>query len=301
MKKLKTKLKFKKILLLLIVWFLIYKFIKRSDLIGVIQRALPSGEGGLLAGMVWGEKGLISRDLYTMLKNTGLVHIVVVSGANLMIIGRGIIESLAKLLGRKMAIVAGGGIILIYVNLVGWQIPVVRAVLFLAIYYWAQMLGRQFRSGRALFLVVLIMFLADFKIFTEISFWLSVAAFLGVLLSREEGAIMSTIWVSLFILPILSIFFGKISLLTPVINLGVLFLVEAITIIGFWGSLIGLLWEGMGRVILSLSYPMLRYLIEVVAVTGKWSWTQLNFQFNWMMLVGWYLIIGVYWDERKKI
>lgn len=301
MKKLKKKLKFKKIFLLLIVWFLIYKFIKRLDLIEIIQRALPSGEGSLMAGMIWGEKGLISKDLYNLLKNTGLVHIVVVSGANLMIIGKGIIESLAKCLGRKMAIVAGGGIILIYVNLVGWQIPVVRAVLFLAIYYWAQMLGRQFRSGRALFLVVLIMFLADFKIFTEISFWLSVAAFLGVLLSREEGAIMSTIWVSLFILPILSIFFGKISLLTPVINLGVLFLVEAITIIGFWGSLIGLLWEGMGRVILSLSYPMLRYLIEVVAVTGKWSWAQLNFQFNWMMLVGWYLIIGVYWDERKKI
>jgi hypothetical protein len=46
---------------------------------------------------------------------------------------------------------------------------------------------------------------------------------------------------------------------------------------------------------------MLRYLIEVVEVTGKWSWAQLNFQFNWMMLLGWYLIIGVYWYERKKI
>lgn len=301
MKKLKTKLKFEKIFLLLIVWILIYKFIKRSDLIEIIQRALPSGEGSLMAGMIWGERGLISKDLYNLLKNMGLIHIVVVSGANLMIIGRGMIEGLAKYLGRKMAIVAGGGIILIYVNLVGWQIPVVRAVLFLAIFYWAQMLGRQFRSGRALFLVVLIMFLADFKIFTEISFWLSVAAFLGVLLSQKEGMVKSTIWVSLFVLPILSIFFGKISLLTPVINLGVLFLVEAITIIGFWGSLMGLLWEGIGKVVLSLSYPMLRYLIEVVEVMGKWSWAQLNFQFNWLMLVGWYLIIGVYWYEKNKI
>lgn len=301
MKKLKTKLKFEKIFLLLIVWILIYKFIKRSDLIEIIQRALPSGEGSLMAGMIWGERGLISKDLYNLLKNMGLIHIVVVSGANLMIIGRGMIEGLAKYLGRKMAIVAGGGIILIYVNLVGWQIPVVRAVLFLAIFYWAQMLGRQFRSGRALFLVVLIMFLADFKIFTEISFWLSVATFLGVLLSQKEGMVKSTIWVSLFVLPILSIFFGKISLLTPVINLGVLFLVEAITIIGFWGSLMGLLWEGIGKVVLSLSYPMLRYLIEVVEVMGKWSWAQLNFQFNWLMLVGWYLIIGVYWYEKNKI
>ncbi len=301
MKKLKTKLKFKELILLLIVWVLIYKFIKRSDLIGVIQRALPPAEAGLLAGMVWGEKGLISRDLYNLLINTGLVHIVVVSGTNLMIIGRGIIENLAKLLGRKMAIVGGGGIVILYVNLVGWQIPVVRAVLFLAIYYWAQLLGRQFKSSRALFLVVLIMFLADFKVFKEISFWLSVAAFLGVLLSQKEGVVKSTIWVSVFILPILSIFFGKISLLTPVINFGVLFLVELITIIGFVGSLIGLLWSGMGRLILSLSYPMLRYLIEVVRVAGKWSWAEFNFQFNWLMLVGWYLVIGTYWYEKKKI
>ncbi|HPR99513.1 MAG TPA: ComEC/Rec2 family competence protein [Candidatus Woesebacteria bacterium] len=300
MKKLKIKLKFKEIICLLIIWFLIYKFIKRSDLIGVIQRALPSGEAGLLAGMVWGEKGLISRDLDDLLKNTGLVHIVVVSGANLMIIGRGIIESLAKLIGRKMAIIGGGGIVLLYVNLVGWQIPVVRAVLFLAIYYWAQMLGRQFKASRALFLVILVMFLADFKIFTEISFWLSVTAFLGVLLSQEEGVIKSTIWVSLFILPILSIFFGTVSVLTPIINLGVLFLVEIITIIGFLGSIIGLLWDGLGKIGLSVSYPMLRYLIEIVEVVGKWEWGVVNFQFNWWILSGWYLLIGGYWYEKKK-
>ena len=301
MKKLEKKLKFNEIGLLLLVWFLIYKFIKRSDLIGVIQEALPSGEAGLLAGMVWGEKGLISRELNNLLKNTGLVHIVVVSGANLMIIGKGIIESLAKIVGRKMAIVSGGGIVLIYVNLVGWQIPVVRAVLFLTIYYWAQMLGRQFNSSRALLLVVLIMFLADFTIFGEISFWLSVAAFLGVLLSQGEGVIKSTIWVSIFILPILSIFFGKISLLTPMINLGVLFLVQMITIVGFVGSLIGLLWKGPGEIILTISYPMLRYLIEVVTMTGKWRWAELSFQFNWMMLIGWYLVVGAYWYEKKKI
>lgn len=301
MKKLEKKLKYKEIGLLLIVWFLIYKFIKRSDLIGVIQGALPSREGALLAGMVWGEKGLISRDLYNLLKNTGLVHIVVVSGANLMIIGRGIIESLAKLVGRKMAIIGGGGIVIIYVNLAEWQIPVVRAVLFLAIYYWAQMLGRQFKSSRALFLVVLIMFLADFKIFGEISFWLSVAAFSGVLLSRGEGVVKSTIWVSIFILPILSMFFGTVSLLTPLINLGVLFLVEMITILGFLGSVIGLMWKSLGGMILGASYPMLRYLIEIVEVAGKWQWGVVNFQFNWWMLWGWYLVIGAYWYEKKKI
>jgi len=301
MKKLKIRSRFKEALLLLGIWFLIYKFIKRSDLIEVIQKSLPSDEGSLMAGMVWGEKGLISKDLYSLLLGSGLIHLVVVSGANLTIVGKNIIENLAAYLGRKRAIIYGGLLILIYINLSGWQIPVIRAGLFLMIYYWSQILGRQFRGGRALIVVVLIMFLANFKILKEVSFWLSVAAFLGLLLSGKEGGFKNTIWVSLFILPILSINFGTINLISPFVNILVLFLVQATTMIGFIGSLVGLLWRGSGRFILSLSYPMLRYLIEVVEMTGKWQWAQLNFQFNWMILIGWYLVIGAYWYGKKKI
>ena len=278
---------------------MIYKFINKHDLIWVMQRSLPSREAGLLSGMVWGEKGEISNGFYKLLKDTGLVHIVVVSGANLMIIGKSLIENLSKLLGRKMAIIGGGGVILIYVNLVGWQIPVVRAVLFLGIYYLAQILGRQFKTERAIIFVGLIMVLADFKIISDISFWLSMAAFLGVLLSQKEGVFRNTIWVSLFVLPILSMSFGKISLLSPITNMGVFFLVEALTVIGFMGSLLGLLCQSLGRIFLMISYPLLRYLIEIVEGMGKIGGV-VSFQFNWWMLIGWYLILGAYWYEKNK-
>lgn len=299
MKKLWIKLNYKLLIVWFIFWFLIYKFINKSDLIWVIQNSLPSREAGLLSGMVWGEKGEITGELYKLLKDTGLVHIVVVSGANLMIIGKSLIENLAKILGRKMAIIGGGGIILIYVNLVGWQVPVIRAVLFLGIYYWAQVIGRQFKAGRAIFFVGLMMILADFKVISDISFWLSMMAFLGVLLSQKEGFFRNTIWVSLFVLPILSMSFGKISLLSPITNMGVFFLVETLTVIGFVGSLLGLLCQALGKLFLMMSYPLLRYLIEIVEGVGKIGGV-VNFQFNWWMLVGWYLIIGGYWYEKRK-
>ncbi|MBU1117491.1 ComEC/Rec2 family competence protein, partial [Patescibacteria group bacterium] len=110
---------------------------------------MPTRESGLLMGMVWGEKSGLPKGLYELLINTGLIHIVVVSGANLMIVARSLVETLAKYVGRKSAIIGGGGIVLFYVNLVGWQIPVVRALLFLGIYYLAQLLGRRFRADRA--------------------------------------------------------------------------------------------------------------------------------------------------------
>ena len=293
MKKLWTRLRYKQLFGCFVIWFLIYKFINKSDLIRVIQSSLPSREAGLISGMVWGEKGGISGDLYRMLRDTGLVHIVVVSGANLMIIGKCLIENLAKLLGRKMAIVGGGGVILLYVNLVGWQIPVIRAVLFLALYYLAQILGRQFKVGRAIFFVALLMFLADFKVINDISFWLSMAAFFGVLLSQKEGVLKNTIWVSLFVLPILSMYFGRVSILSPITNMGVFFLVEILTVIGFMGSLLGLVSQILGKLVLMISYPFLRYLIEIVEGIGKIGGV-INFQFNWWMLIGWYLIVGAY-------
>jgi predicted membrane metal-binding protein len=162
------------------------------------------------------------------------------------------------------------------------------------------MLGRQFKIGRAILMVGLVMALADFGVLSDVSFWLSMAAFIAVVLNQKNGVFKNTLWVSLFVLPILSINFGTISLITPLTNFGVLFLVEILTIIGFIGSLIGLLWQGLGGVILASSYPLLRYLIEIVERVGKIGGV-VNFQFNWWMLIGWYLVLGGYWYEKKKI
>lgn len=299
MKRLWAKLKYRNWIILFVVWFFLYKFLRRADLVEVIQSALPLREAGLLAGMVWGEKGGISSDFYSLLKNSGLVHVVVVSGANLMIIGKSFIENLAKVIGRRMAIIGGGGMVLIYVNLVGWQIPVIRAVLFLGIFYWSQLLGRQFKPWRALLVVGLLMILADFKVLGNVSFWLSMAAFIAIVLNKGKGMLNNTIWVSIFVLPILSMSFGTISLMTPVTNVLVLFLVEFLTIIGFIGSILGLIWIELGKVVLVFSYPLLRYLIEVVEYTGGVGGV-LSFQFNWVMLIGWYLVVCRYWYEKEK-
>lgn len=299
MRRLSIKLKYRNWLIVFIIWFLIYFFIKKVDLISVLMKSLPSREAGLLTGMVWGEKVGISKDFYILLKNSGLIHMVVVSGANLMIIGKSFIENLAKIVGRKMAIVGGGGIILLYVNLVGWQIPVIRALLFLGIYYWSQMLGRYFCSWRAVLCVGMLMILADMSVLKDVSFWLSMLAFVAVVLNQKRGILMNTIWVSIFILPILSLYFGQISLITPITNLLVLFLVELLTILGFLGSILGLLWLNLGKILILICYPFLRYLIEIVEFSGGVGGV-INFQFNWPMLIGWYLMIGGYWYEKEK-
>ena len=130
----------KNILVLIVVamiGLLMYKFVKKDILIYVINRSLPGTEAGLLNGMLWGDKTGFSKDFYNQLKNSGLVHLVVVSGSNMILVFKGMVENLAKLLGRKKVIAVGFLVALFYLQIVGWEIPVVRALILVSVMYWA--------------------------------------------------------------------------------------------------------------------------------------------------------------------
>ena len=271
--------------------FLFYKFINKSSLIQVIYDSLPNKEAGLLNGMLWGDKTGFGKDFWNQLKNSGLVHLVVVSGTNMILVFRGVIENLAKVLGRKRAIGAGFLIALGYVGLVGWQIPVVRALILVSVMYWAQLLGRRYNVVRGLILSVLIIVLAWPASLIDISFWLSFGAFVGVISSPWRDNLRSTIWISLWVSPILAIGFGMINLISPISNLLVLFTVEVITVVGFLGSTVGVFIPFLGKIILLMIYPLLKYFGVVAGVIGEWRWANLNINFNWLILFGWYLIL----------
>lgn len=257
------------ILILLLV--LIYKFVDRDSLIGVIFKNLPPKEAALMAGMVFGDQNNFDKNTIVNFRESGVIHIMVVSGTNIILVFRGLVERLAGWLGRKKAIIFGFGMILIYMNWVGWQIPAVRAFLMMSLFYWAQLLGRKFNLGRAIFLVVLIMVLADYRILFEASFYLSFTAFIAVVLNPIKSRkwwsdLWNSFWVNLWLSPILIFLFGKISLVAPITNALILFLIEIITILGILGGLIGLIIPILGKVILWISLPFLKYILWVVEV-----------------------------------
>jgi competence protein ComEC len=270
---------------------LMYKFVNKDSLMQVIYQSLPGKEAGLLDGMLLGNKTGFDKDFWNQLKNSGLVHLVVVSGTNMILVFRSVIENLAKWLGRKKAIGIGFLIGLIYVGMVGWQIPVVRALILVSVMYWAQVLGRKYDVIRGLILSVLIIALAWPGSFGEISFWLSFTAFIGVISSPWKGNFGTTCWVSLWVSPVLAIGFGTLNIISPISNLLVLFTVESITVIGFVGSLIGVFVPMLGKIILWVIWPLLKYFGVVAGMIGSWKWVSLNINFNWLILFGWYLIL----------
>lgn len=282
MKSLKTKLKYSYLGLALGL-FLIISHSSRGVFLENIFKALPGREAALLGGMIWGEKGLLDKFSYKQMVNSGLIHIIVVSGANLMILGRLFIEKGAEWLGRKEAIVVGLAVMAGYINLVGWQIPVVRAGLFLLYFYGAQLLGKKFYPLRATVILMLIMIVSNYKIIYEVSFWLSMVAFVGILTSRGKGVVKSSLWIGWLLVPISSWYFGKINWLSPLSNSLVFFVIQFLTVVGMVGSVAG------SSFILKMTYSGLRYILEV-AERGGGGWGSLEIKFNGAMMAGFYLL-----------
>ena len=301
MSKSKTGWKYKEAVrwLAIFLWlFLMYKFVKKDSLIYVIRQSLPPVEAGLLGGIIVGDKSGFSKVFYQYLQNSGLVHLVVVSGSNVMLLVGGAIEFLAGWLGRKKTIT--GGLVLGwgYAGMVGWEVPVVRAMLLMSFLYLAQLYGRKYNLGRALLVAVLIMVVGEWKVVTTASFWLSITAFLGVVMAKNKWT--TNIFVSLWITPVLAMIFGKISLVSPLTNLLVSGLVELVTLIGAVGTMVGMIFLPIGRIVLWLTYPILKYLAVVTELAGRSKGVTWNINFNWWILVGWYLILGYFFIKKSK-
>ena len=288
------------VLVIILGCLFIYKFIDKEGLTRVIYKSLGNKEAALLSGMLLGEVEGFDSGFWDELRKSGLVHLVVVSGTNLMLIFKNLVEKLAIFIGRKVSILITLLITLLYINMVGWQIPVVRAWILISIIYWAQLLGRKYNIFRALLLSGLIIILAWPGSLKEVSFWLSFMAFIGVVSSPWKDNLRSSFWISLWISPILALFFGNINLISPISNMLILLIVEVVTIIGFLGSIIGVIMPILGKGVLLIIWPLLRYFSLLVGIIGSWEWVNLKVNFNFLILLGWYLILIWWWIKMKE-
>ena len=253
----------------------------------------------MLVAMLWGNMEGISREFYSQMVKSGLIHILVVSGSNMMIVVKGLVEVLASWLGRKKAIIIGIVAGWWYTNLVGWQIPVIRAAIMVTFLYLAQMLGKRHDWLKVLLLTIVMMVAADPKVLSEVGFWLSFISFAAVSFRSNDGVIKTTLRVTVWITPILAYKFGVISIISPLSNFLVLFLTGIITTLGMMANIVGIMFETAGGIILWFIYPLLVYIKWVVMILSAGEWGQIRISFNGWMLAGSYLA-GIGWYLRRR-
>jgi competence protein ComEC len=152
----------------------------------------PEPEGGLLAGMLLGERHAMPSDILDEMRVAGLVHIIVVSGYNMTVVA----EAVSKLFGI-LPLLARSGIgllvVWIYAGMVSGGAPVLRAAIMTSFALIARMTGNTSIALRLLYLSAIIMVFQNPRIaLDDPSFHLSFLATLGlIVLSPKIGAWLS--------------------------------------------------------------------------------------------------------------
>lgn len=153
----------------------------RENLLNVLRRNMPEPESGLVAGIVLGYKNDIGRNFYQEMVNSGTVHIAVASGYNVMMVGGMALALLFWIFKRRTATIAAIWVMILYTVLAGGEPPVIRAVWMAGLIYIARAVGRAGSSEWILSLAIWAMLIYDPYIVTSVSFQLSVAASVGMI------------------------------------------------------------------------------------------------------------------------
>jgi competence protein ComEC len=277
----------------------------RDWLTGGIQQSLPEPQASLLLGMLLGARERLPGGFYEALLATGTLHVVVVSGFNITII----INALGKVLAflpLKPRFLVILGVVVVFVALVGFEAPVVRAAIMGATALLATVLGRQKDALRALVLAAIVMLLLRPSWASSVSFQLSFLASLGLIIIypllnkklpgknlplRED--LLTTLSAQFLVWPLIAYHFGRVSLISPLANLLVLWTVPPVTILGAFLALLASFVKEIGYLIMLPINLFLTYFVEVVGGCASLGWGDFEISpFSLSALLFFYLALG---------
>jgi len=271
-----------------------------------INRSLTEPEASLLLGIILGMKKQIPENFWHSLRETGTLHLVVVSGQNVSLLAGMLLELFVYFFKRRLAIILASLGIILYVVMVGGEPPVVRAGLMALGFYFGQFIGRESHLYSILFFTVILMLLLSPLILFDISFQLSLAATLGIVfiypLFKEKKSLFIlpflsegfwvTISAQLTTLPILLINFGQISWLSPLVNTLVLPTIPFIMVLGSLLVIASFISSLLSQLLSWFVWLFLGYFVNVVNFFGNLpyvSWQTEPFSGWWAWL--YYLIL----------
>ena len=257
-----------------------------------IKSTLPENEAALLAGIFLGDKSELPADIRSMFSNTGVIHIMAVSGLHVGIVA-GMLWFLLKRLKLRNSLRALMTIAMLfmYCFLVGFKPSVVRATVMSAFILSSHIFKRRPNSFNALGAAALLILAINPNQLTNIGFQLSFTAAGGILyfyprlanllseklpktkLGKILSLLLLTVAVQLGTAPLVAYFFHKFQLIAPVANL---FVVPAVGI-GLWlafaASLFLWLIPFVGIVLFKLDSIIMSYILFVVKFFDRFRYS----------------------------
>ncbi|MDD2786243.1 MAG: ComEC/Rec2 family competence protein [Patescibacteria group bacterium] len=279
-----------------------------------IKSILPGDEGALIAGMLYGERGM-SQQSNNLFRNAGLTHLIAVSGSNITIVASIVFAILLGIgLWRRQAFWVTTVTLLAYVTFTGFSASVARAAVMGWLVLFARYIGRRPKTWHVLLVSAFALCLLDpWMLAFDAGFALSFLATIGLMswspiFSRllkflpEIGglreAAATTISATLMTTPYMAFAFEKISLAGLVTNLIAVPLVPWAMLFGAisaaWGQLYG--WQFVTLPALGVA----KLIFWSAHLSDYVPWLLMEIQrMNFVLLVATYFLLTWIWFKLR--
>lgn len=268
-----------------------------------------------MAGLLYGYRGGLGN-LNELFSRTGVTHIVAISGYNITIIATILIAICVNLhIPRKKAfwLITLG--IILFVLFAGASASVVRAGIMGIIVLLAKQMGRTSQVGNVLVLTAVVMALQNpLVLIWDAGFQLSFISTCGLVyltpLIRDwfvrvpevmgiRESLISTLSAILATLPLILFQFGRLSIVAPIVNILILWIIPTIMMFGFFAVIVSFVLFPMGEVIAWIAWVGLKYITVVVEFFANLPWAAVDFMIPWWGMVVLYGLL-VHWIFKNR-
>ncbi len=234
---------------------------------------------GLGEGLLLGVSQALGTDIEDAFRETGIIHIVVLSGYNIMLVVLFINYVLSLVLPQRFRFVFGAASIFLFAFMVGLSPTVMRASAMALLLLLAQSTGRTYAVLRALMITgVLMLILNPYLLVYDVGFQFSFIATLGLILVSPYLAsfvtfmptwfglrefLTATLATQIFITPILLYQMGQFSVVAVIVNMLVLPMVPVAMFLTFITGLVSFFSTTLSLIFGYMATISLLYIIKI--------------------------------------
>ena len=235
----------------------------RNSIFNVFNKILTKEEGSLIIGMLIGDTTYIPDDVIESFKDSGISHLLAVSGSNVafvIILTRFVFD---KLFGKKISVFLSIGMIIVFIFVSGCSLSVIRAGLMAIILIAHNLLLKREDTISAISLSCILILLFNPLSICDVGFVLSYGGTIGIVLLNKRinmylkdklnsfkklkvlneliDIFSVTLSAQIVLIPVLNYFFNTVSFVSFLTNLLVGPFVGIVTIYGFILYIVGLM------------------------------------------------------------
>ena len=286
----------------------------KEQLLAVSNKTLDARQAAVLSGMLFGNQGEIEQSVKDLFAQTGITHILSVSGLHVAFVLSGVLllGNILRL-SRLWLMITAVLVLVFYMVMTNMGPAVIRSVIMGLAALFALYLGRERDWPSALGIAALVVLAVDPSSLYEIGFQLSFVATWGILYLtppindwfRERLGLPNWLSITLGVTlgaqlatwPLVINYFNLVSFIAPLANLLLIPLVGLIMLLGFLGSVAGLIFLPVALLINTGT----GLLIDIFIVAGSLlsGWPGGSFYVaapHWGWIVLWYLCL-IAWGE----